>query len=120
MQGHVNNSLEPKLKIRLYASDGSSIDVEALIDTGCTFPLVVEKTLVEHVLRLNHVMDADVRQADGSSTLHPVYRGRIEWKGALREVNAVAMGNEVIIGMAMLRSCHWQMNVTPGGDLIIS
>ncbi len=120
MRGHVNNKLEPKLKIRLYASTGRSIKVEALVDTGCTFSLIVEKSLVEYVLQLNYAMEADVKQVDGSISQHPVYEGQIDWQGALRNVKIVAMGDEAIIGMEMLRGFHWQMDVPPGGDLIIS
>jgi predicted aspartyl protease len=58
--------------------------------------------------------------ADGSRKLLEVFAADLEWENNLREVLVSALGDEPLIGMALLENCRLEVEVRPGGAVAIT
>jgi len=113
--GVVSPNLEAIVEIRMRGPAGS-IDVTAAIDTGFNGSLAIPFSIIQK-LGLSQASAVEARLADGSSIRYGVYLVAIEWDGIPRIVAASAMGDECLLGMALLHGCDLYIKVEDGGKV---
>lgn len=99
MQGAVSPNLDPHIQLTIYFPDGTWEEVSAIVDTGFSGELVVTEAIA---LRLTPLRTVQTKTADGASHQVNSYRAGIGWNGQRRNVLAVQLGDEVLIGMELL------------------
>ena len=99
MQGLVTRDLEPRISLTIYYPDGTQETVPALVDTGFSGELVVTDAIAR---RLTPLRSVQTKTADGASHMSQGYRASIGWNTQRRNVLALQMGEEVLIGMELL------------------
>ena len=118
-QGTVNQYLEPCVNLTVFGSGGATLDLEFVIDTGCTEELILPQNIIN---RLNLVQgdDIPVTLGDGTTDDYSTYTARIEWHGQRRAVAVTSVGSEALVGMQLLRDSNLSVDATPGGAVTIS
>ncbi len=119
IQGVVNARVEATIRLRLRASDGSELDVEALIDSGFTGSLTLPAAVIA-ALGLAHQSDGRAVLADGSVQRLDIYAAEVEWDGSRRSVMVAAVGDEALVGMRLLAGHELRIVVVPGGVVEIT
>ena len=118
-QGTVNQNLEPCVNLTVFGSGGATLDLEFVIDTGCTEELILPQNIIN---RLNLVQGDDIPVTLGNGTTedYSTYTARIEWHGRRRAVAVTSVGSEALVGMQLLRDSNLSVDATPGGAVTIS
>jgi predicted aspartyl protease len=116
--GNVNSDLEAIVRLHIEDANGQTQAFDLKIDTAFTDFINLP---VADVASLGLPFDTHeyVRIADGSVVRVPVHSGVVIWDGRARRVDFHAMGNERIIGMAMLAGHDLAIRVTDGGNVSI-
>ena len=117
--GVVNEYLEPVIILNISGTGNTSLVVDFVIDTGCTEEIILPQ---EIIARLNLIRGADitVTLADGTSVRHARYPAQIDWHGERREIVAVSMGIEPLIGMGILQGSNLSVDAVPDGSVTIT
>ena len=118
-QGTVNQNLEPCVNLTVFGSGGVTLDLEFVIDTGCTEELILPRSIINR-LDLIRGDDIPVTLGDGTTDDYATYNARIEWHGGRRNVAITSVGYEALVGMRLLRDCNLSVDATPGGAATIS
>ncbi len=113
IQGVVNARIEATIRIRLRASDGSELDVEAVIDSGFTGSLALPAAVIA-AIGLAQQSGGRAVLADGSVRQLDIYAAEVEWDGSWRSVMVAA------VGMRLLAGHELRVVVVPGGVVEIS
>lgn len=118
-QGAVNQNLEPCVNLTVFGSSGATLELEFVIDTGCTEELILPQNIIN---RLNLVRGDDIplTLGDGMTDDYSTYAARIEWHGLRRNVAVTSVGSEPLVGMRLLRGSNLSVDATPGGAVTIS
>ncbi len=119
IQGVVNARIEATIRIRLRASDGSELDVEAVIDSGFTGSLALPAAVIA-AIGLAQQSGGRAVLADGSVRQLDIYAAEVEWDGSWRSVMVAAVGDEALVGMRLLAGHELRVVVVPGGVVEIS
>lgn len=103
LAGKVSDEGWPMVRVRVsHPTSGESLDVDAMIDTGCTNGLVLQW---DQVLALGLPKTGSTRTqlADGSRTSFANYSSIVEWFGRPVEVRTFGTaGNYPLIGLRLL------------------
>lgn len=118
---------EPLLPLWLLASavtrgsdrEETSLDVEAVIDTGFDGELTLPSGMIRR-LGYPHVGSAGGTLAGGSEVQFDYHEGRILWHGVTRPVAVIAVEGQPLVGMALLRGSHLSVEALPGGEVAVS
>ena len=118
-QGAVNQNLEPCVNLTVFGSGGATLELEFVIDTGCTEEMILPQNVIN---RLNLVRGDDIplTLGDGMTDDYSTYAARIEWHGLRRNVAVTSVGSEPLVGMRLLRDSNLSVDATPGGAVTIS
>lgn len=93
-------------------------DVAFVVDTGYTGYLAVPET----ILRAIGAATQGTRYiglADGSFRRGTIYTVTVEWEDEEREIEVIALNDEPLLGVAMMRSLRLLVEVTNGGDVLL-
>lgn len=117
--GVVDANLEARVRLAVRGDHESSIEVDAIIDTGFTGFLTLPQTTIES-LRLRWLGRAHAVLGDG--LLHPfeIHVGVVRWDGRLRTVEVNAADTEPLVGMGMLRRHELRLHAVPGDSVNIT
>ncbi|OKH32143.1 clan AA aspartic protease [[Phormidium ambiguum] IAM M-71] len=99
-------------------SNGSTIPIEFVIDTGFTGHLCLPPEAVS-LLRFPFIYDLPANLADNSEVLLPVHEAVIIWNGEEREVSVLATGRRPLLGTALLEAHELVVQFTEGGLVTI-
>jgi predicted aspartyl protease len=88
IQGVVNARLEATIRLRVRASDGSELDVEAVIDSGFTGSFTLPAAAIT-ALGLAHQSSGRAVLADGSIQQVDIYGAEVDWDGSWRSAARV-------------------------------
>lgn len=113
MTGHVNILSEAVLPLRVFGPLGEVL-VTAVIDTGFTASLTLPAQVIAK-LGLVSVSEGEAFLADGSNIDYRVYAAEIDWDGVRRRVSVFGIGDDPLVGMAMLRWHRLRIDLAPGG-----
>lgn len=119
IQGVVNTRVEATIRLRVRASDGSELDVEAVIDSGFTGSLTLPAAAIA-VLGLAHQSGGRAVLVDGSVQRLDIDAAEVEWDGGWRSVMVAAVGDETLVGMRLLAGHELRIAVAPGGAVEIA
>ena len=117
IEGRVTRA-EPIVTLRLLGPSGDEISADAVVDTGCTAPIVMPPAVADE-LGLPMLMTEQADLADGSRVSCPVYECRVMWGDQPRRVRLVAAGPYSLVGMTLLEGHRLTIDVTEGGGVAI-
>lgn len=109
---------KPLVTLKVIGPDGSSEEVEFILDTGFTGELTLP-SIACHALRLTPKREVAGSLADGSQVLLQVYKATLLWDGTEREVDVVAADGRPLLGMTLLDGYDVHLCVTEGGSLTV-
>ena len=116
--GAVNARLEAVVDLRVQGSDGRTLEIEAVVDTGyegfLTLPAAVVAELDLPFLHLRWVTLADDTEVDLD-----VHDATILWDGQSIDVEADVAGSTPLIGMLLMDGYRLTVDVEVGGDVFI-
>ena len=115
--GHVNARWDVIIPLRLVGPLGSAI-VLAVLDTGFDAALTLPVTLVG-TLGLIWDTQGTALLANGAEEQFGVYLVDVDWDGSPRPVRALAVGDEALIGVAMLVGYELRVEFATGGTVEI-
>ena len=110
--------LEPRIPLNILGSDGAFRSVSAVVDTGFTGALTLPESLVSD-LGLAHQAYQEIALADGRKQSRRTCRAELLWHGQPVTLRAFMMGEQPMIGTALLSPCRLTINLWPGGGVII-
>ncbi len=116
--GVVNASREAVLRLAVQGPSGQARDIEAVIDTGYSGMLTLPPELVAE-LGLSFRSSGRVILANGTEDAFSTYDATVSWDGAMRRVEADALGPTPLAGMALLEGHELCLSVTEGGRVSI-
>ncbi len=126
MRGSVaEDGSEPLLPLGLlagvgnYSEEGTSLEVEAVVDTGFDGELTLPSRTIRR-LGYPYAGSAGGILADGSEVQFDFHDGQVLWHGAVRPVAVIAAEGQPLIGMALLRGSRLSVEVLPGGEVTVS
>ena len=126
MHGSVaEDGSEPQLLLGLLAGagngseEGTSLEVEAVIDTGFDGELALPARTIRR-LEYPYAGSAGGTLADGSEVQFAFHEGRVLWHGAVRPIAVIAAEGQPLIGMALLRGSRLSVEALPGGEVTVS
>jgi clan AA aspartic protease len=118
MQGCVNDSGEPVVRIAVYGKFGASVDVDAIIDTGFSEYLTLPFSIIQG-LNLDQLDTVRIRLADGSHASCDIYRGRVGWLDAAITVDIQSAETDPLVGLKLLQGCNLSVDFTENGIVSI-
>ena len=110
--------LEPRVPLDILGSDGAFRSVSAVVDTGFTGALTLPESLVSD-LGLAHQVPQEITLADGRSQLRRTCLAELLWHGQPIDVLAYMMGDQPMIGTALLSPCRLTIDLWHGGGVVI-
>ena len=116
--GEVNASREAVLRLTVQGPSGQARDIEAVIDTGYSGMLTLPPPMVAE-LGLSFRSSGRAILANGTEDAFSTYDATVLWDGALRQVEADALGPTPLAGMALLEGYELCLNVIEGGRVSI-
>ena len=119
MQGRLTDENEFLFPLVLQNRAGKTLQVQAVLDTGFTGHLVLPGDVVFQ-LALPQDDSEEVILGDGSVTQFSVHEVTVMWDAAERTVTAFgAGGDDVLIGVQLLRGSVTLLQAFDGGDITI-
>jgi len=112
--GAVSADYKPQVPLRVRGPAGDLADVTAVMDTGFTGSLALPAATVA-VLGLRAIDDREYSLADGTPLIVPRHAGEVEWGLGWKPLLILAVGDEPLLGMALLDGHRVYMEATPGG-----
>ena len=106
------------LPLSVLGMDEERREVEAILDTGFTGHLTLPEAVIEEL----NLPSQGVREAvlaDGSRVALEVYRARVLWDDAPRDVQVLTSGSEALVGMSLLYGYEVRIGVVEGGETLI-
>jgi clan AA aspartic protease len=119
ISGVVNARHEAVVQLRVRGPGGDEADVDAVIDTEFTASMTLPAATIA-ALSLAQNSTSRAVLADGSVRQFNLYAAEVEWDGAWRSVLVSAVGDEVLLGMALLADHDLKVAVKPGGTVEIT
>ena len=100
IRGIVNDWQEAIIRLRLRGTDGTELEIDAIVDTGFNASLTLPLSVVTS-LALVRRMGGSALLADGLTRSFDIYAVLVEWDGTLRETLVYELGEEPLIGMQL-------------------
>ena len=118
IEGAVNANLEAVVTLTLRGEAGREMEIEAVIDTGFNGFLTLPPPLVAE-LGLPIASIGLATLADGSEASFDVHDATVLWDGEPRYVESGAVGQEALVGMALLEGHNLNIEVERGGRVVV-
>ena len=118
INGRVSAELNSLVIIEIRNGQGGLQAVEVVVDTGFNGELALPPDLVQS-LGLEYIDDVPVVLADRQQRPVRAYEGVVSWHGRHREVVAIEMGSEPLLGMSLLLDCRLTISCRPNGPVVI-
>ena len=118
IQGTVNSAYEAVVTITLQGPDGRTQDVEAVVDTGYNGFLTLPPALVTS-LGLPFANTGRVFLANDDEVRFNVHYVTVLWDGTPIHIQAAAIGSTPLIGMLLLDNHNLDIDIHPGGRILI-
>jgi clan AA aspartic protease len=116
--GKVAENLDPCMDLTVCLPDGRREPFSAVIDTGFNSELAAPPTWLEKLGAVD-AAPTEVRLADDTVLEVPCYSLTVLWHGQERRIRAIAAGEEVLIGMRLLRGSQVKIDVEKNGSIEI-
>jgi len=113
-RGAVNGRLEAVIALRVRGPAGVEVEVSAVVDTGYTGSLTLPAA-VTSALGLEQRSGGRAVLADGSVRRFDTYAAEVLWGGSWVGVVASALGDETLLGMALVAGRGLWVEAVPGG-----
>jgi predicted aspartyl protease len=114
----VNTNLELRLTLPVVDGANQQHPIDFQIDTGFNNQLALPVTVVA-TLGMPFEQLIEMVVGDGSSVWVGRHRAVIVWDGQIRIVRVVAMGNQPLVGTALLAGHDLHARFVPGGEIRI-
>lgn len=118
IRGSVNNHRESIVRLRLRGPSGIEREVDALLDTGFTGAIALPPSIA-HALALVRRKTGTAVMADGSIRQFDLFAAEVMWNG-WQPVILTAVGNEALLGTAMLVDHQVRIEMTDGGAIEVT
>lgn len=118
--GRVSSRRQPLARLVVRGPQGREQAVEALLDTGYNGTLVLPLAVVRSLNLLKRRTPAQISLGDDSSVVAESYMARILWDGFERPVRVIAMGNQPVVGLALLYGYRLCIEVVEGGTIEVA
>lgn len=119
LQGVVNARLEGVLTLRVRGPTGTTLDVQAVVDSGFTAAFTLPPATIA-ALGLVRQSGSSAVLADGTVRHFDIYEAEVVWGTGWRPVLVSGVGAEVLLGMRLLSNHELRMVVVPGGAVEIT
>lgn len=93
--GVVTARLEAVVPVRVRGPAGAELEVEAVVDSGCTAALTLPIATVV-TLGLTRMSTGGAVLADGSVRQFDIYESEVEWDGSWHSVLVSVVGDEAL------------------------
>ena len=118
IEGMVNARYEAVVPLRIQGSDGRTLEINAVMDTGYHGFIALPPTMVaELALPFSHTTWMIL--ADDTEASFAAHRVNVLWDGQSREVDAHIAGSTPLIGMLLLDGYSLRVDVKVGGRVVI-
>lgn len=117
--GTVTRDRKIVMPLDVHCKDGSSVSVDALVDTGFNGHL----TLPEDLLRLVHAEEDNVwtvELGDGNTVEMNSYAVEVNWLGSVRHVVVLESESEPLLGISMLWDHRVSFEAVNGGKVSVA
>ena len=111
--------LEAWVEISVEDSNGGLHPIRVIVDTGFTDWLTLPTDFIK-LLGLARDDNREVTLADGSVVICQHYKGKIFWRGRLREVNVIALDAQPLLGTKALAGSRLTIDFQDGGNVSIA
>ena len=118
IQGTVSANRDPVVRLRFIGRNGHTEDVDAVVDTGFQGFMTLPPDLIAR-LGFPVGIPTGVTVAGGTFQPSSVVVATVEWDGQTRQVSALLMANEVLVGMALLDGYRLTVEAAIGGRVLI-
>ena len=112
--------LEAVVALSIAGENSATELVEFVIDTGFTEDVALPLNIINRLGLLPAAGIVELTLADGSVERFQRYTAYVLWHGRWREVIAVALDGEPLIGMDLLRGSNISVDAAPGGVVAIA
>ena len=112
----VAGNLYPKVPVELRGSKGTTIELEATLDTGFTGSLGVPQPIIDE-MELEFVREQQVYLADGSQRIVQIYDGSVMWARSWYDTDVYSMGDHVLVGMRLMYGSNISFDAVPNGEI---
>jgi len=109
---------EAVITLQLRGRQGREKHVQAVVDTGFNDHLTLPRSIVER-LNLRFREGVFCTLADGSQAMARVFTVDVYWLGGWRRTFALEMEGGALIGMALLKGCHLEIDAEDKGRVEI-
>jgi clan AA aspartic protease len=117
--GVVTAYREAIVRLRLRATSGLEVEVEAVLDTGFTEYLSLPLATIQ-ALNLPQISSEELILADGGRLQVAVYEGTVVWDGQDRTIYIHCLEGSPLLGMFLLFDHLLTMEVVNNGPLTIA
>ena len=99
--------------------DSGSIPVDFTIDTGFTEAITLPQAIIDS---LNLIRSSDIvaTLADGTTRVLARYATWIQWHDQPREIVAISLESELLIGMKLMQGSNLNVDAIPSGQVTIT
>ena len=118
IRGLVDANLQARVGLRVRGPSGAELDLDAVVDTGFDDSLILPANTIS-ALGLTLLTNGRAVLADGSVKLFGIFSAEVEWDGVWRSIQVSAVGDETLMGMAMLLHHELRIKTVPGGSVEI-
>ena len=118
IQGVVNAAYEAIITIPLQGSEGRTLEIEAVVDTGYSGFLTLPPGLVDE-LGLPFAYMGQAFLANDAEVDFDVHYVTVLWDGQRRDIEADATGSTPLVGMLLLDKHDLNIEVESGGCVVI-
>ena len=118
IEGHINEQFEAMITLTVNSPDGTTEEVEAVVDTGFNGFLCLPETVVQR-LHLPYLNSTIAFMADDRRRILRIHQAQIHWDGTSRTVEAHASGATALVGMQLMKDHRLEMDIRIGGAIRI-
>ena len=118
IEGTVNARREAVVPIVIQGSDGRSLEIEAVVDTGFGGFLTLPAEVAAE-LNLTFAYFGEVTLADDTVAKLPIHRATVLWDGQPRTIRTHVTGSAPLVGMTLLDGYSLRVDVKVGGRVVI-
>ena len=112
--------LEARVPLTVQSDSGASELIEFVVDTGFTDDLALPLDIINRLNLRPLEGDVTLTLADGSVANFGWYSAYVLWHGQRREIKALNMEGDPLIGMALLRGSNVSIDALPAGAVTIT